>query len=107
MSKLSVMSYLSEKPCSLENLSSAPMGSDPWLSTKTRGVTLVMSAYSVFRPTGGDSTNAWPRFSRTKSVTANVVCKHRRNVMTQCVCKDRWGWQLLTMGNMVHTGDGL
>ena len=65
------MSWL---PVSLAKRRKAPMGSDPVERTKTRGVTLFMSSYSSCKWTAGLSTNGWPRFSRTKSVTANTVC---------------------------------
>ena len=65
------MSWL---PVSLAKRRKAPMGSDPVERTKTRGVTLFMSSNSSCKWTAGLSTNGWPRFSRTKSVTANTVC---------------------------------
>ena len=67
------MPYLSEFPVSLANLKKAPIGSDPVLNTNTSGDTLVMSSYSVCSATLGDSTNAAPRFSCTKSVMPNTV----------------------------------
>ena len=50
------------------------MGSEPGERMNTRGVALDMSSYSVESFTGGLSTNCGPRFSLTKSTTANITC---------------------------------
>ena len=70
--------YLSEYPISLANRRKLLMGSEPVERMNTSGVMLDMSSNKVLRSTGGLSTNDLPRFSETKSMTANTTWRWGR-----------------------------